>query len=62
MTDPAVPDLDLVCLGRINLDLHAEQDGAPLEDVQSFRSDVGGLCDDELVGAVAANHGGYIET
>ena len=34
MTDSGDTVLDLVCLGRINLNLYAEQDGAPLEGVQ----------------------------
>jgi len=41
--------LDLISLGRINLDLSAEQAGAPLDDVPSFRTSVGG------------NHTGSIE-
>jgi 5-dehydro-2-deoxygluconokinase len=40
----ASPDhaLDLVCIGRTCVDLYAEQEGAKLEDVQSFRKYVGG--------------------
>lgn len=34
--------LDLVCIGRTDVDLYAEQEGAKLEDVQSFRKYVGG--------------------
>jgi len=34
--------LDLVCIGRTCVDLYAEQQGARLEDVQSFRKYVGG--------------------
>jgi 5-dehydro-2-deoxygluconokinase len=34
--------LDLVCIGRTCVDLYAEQEGAKLEDVQSFRKYVGG--------------------
>ena len=34
--------LDLICIGRTCVDLYAEQEGAPLEDVQSFRKYVGG--------------------
>lgn len=33
---------ELVCIGRTCVDLYAEQEGAPLEDVQSFRKYVGG--------------------
>jgi 5-dehydro-2-deoxygluconokinase len=34
--------LDLVCIGRTCVDLYAEQEGAKLEDVQSFRKYIGG--------------------
>jgi 5-dehydro-2-deoxygluconokinase len=34
--------LDLICIGRTCVDLYAEQEGARLEDVQSFRKYVGG--------------------
>ena len=34
--------LDLVCIGRTCVDLYAEQEGARLENVQSFRKYVGG--------------------
>jgi 5-dehydro-2-deoxygluconokinase len=44
------PDLDLICLGRINLDLYAEQEGAPLGDVQSFRKYVGGSAANICIG------------
>ena len=36
------PAFDLVCIGRTCVDLYAEQEGAKLEDVQSFRKYVGG--------------------
>ncbi|MEW6637806.1 MAG: PfkB family carbohydrate kinase, partial [Actinomycetota bacterium] len=35
-------NLDLICIGRTCVDLYAEQEGAKLEDVQSFRKYVGG--------------------
>jgi 5-dehydro-2-deoxygluconokinase len=50
VTDTTVPDLDLICLGRINLDLYAEQEGAPLGDVQSFRKYVGGSAANVCIG------------
>ena len=50
VTDSNHAALDLVCLGRINLDLYAEQDGAPLEDVQSFRKYVGGCAANICIG------------
>ena len=50
MASEATLPLDLVCLGRINLDLYAEQEGAPLEDVQSFRKYVGGSAGNICIG------------
>jgi 5-dehydro-2-deoxygluconokinase len=50
MIDADAPVLDLVCLGRINVDLYAEQEGAPMEDVQSFRKYVGGSAGNICVG------------
>ncbi len=42
--------LDLICIGRTSVDLYAEQDGAKLEDVQSFRKYVGGSATNIAVG------------
>jgi len=42
MIDGRNSPLDLVCIGRTCVDLYAEQEGAKLEDVQSFRKYVGG--------------------
>jgi 5-dehydro-2-deoxygluconokinase len=42
--------LDLVCVGRTSVDLYAEQEGAKLEDVQSFRKYVGGSATNIAVG------------
>jgi 5-dehydro-2-deoxygluconokinase len=42
MNDGRNHPLDLVCIGRTCVDLYAEQEGAKLEDVQSFRKYVGG--------------------
>lgn len=42
MNDGRNHSLDLVCIGRTCVDLYAEQEGAKLEDVQSFRKYVGG--------------------
>lgn len=41
---------DLVCIGRTCVDLYAEQEGAPLEDVQSFRKYVGGSATNIAIG------------
>jgi 5-dehydro-2-deoxygluconokinase len=42
MTGGRERTLDIVCIGRTCVDLYAEQEGARLEDVQSFRKYVGG--------------------
>ena len=42
MNDGRDRTLELVCIGRTCVDLYAEQEGAKLEDVQSFRKYVGG--------------------
>ena len=42
MNDGRERGLELVCIGRTCVDLYAEQEGAKLEDVQSFRKYVGG--------------------
>lgn len=42
MSESSNHALDLVCIGRTCVDLYAEQEGAKLEDVQSFRKYVGG--------------------
>ncbi|MDR9450244.1 MAG: 5-dehydro-2-deoxygluconokinase, partial [Acidimicrobiia bacterium] len=50
MAGATAPALDLICLGRVNLDLYAEQEGAPLGDVQSFRKYVGGSAANICIG------------
>lgn len=42
MSEEQQNGLDLICIGRTCVDLYAEQEGAKLEDVQSFRKYVGG--------------------
>ena len=42
--------MDLICVGRTCVDLYAEQEGARLEDVQSFRKYVGGSATNIAVG------------
>ena len=39
---PHSPDLDVICLGRVAVDLYAEQIGARLEDATSFKKYLGG--------------------
>jgi 5-dehydro-2-deoxygluconokinase len=50
MSEGAQHALDLVCIGRTSVDLYAEQEGARLEDVQSFRKYVGGSATNIAVG------------
>ncbi|WP_165491906.1 5-dehydro-2-deoxygluconokinase [Egibacter rhizosphaerae] len=47
----AAPEPDLISVGRVCVDLYAEQEGAPLEAVQSFRTYVGGSAANIAVGA-----------
>mgnify|MGYP001186192204 FL=1 len=42
MSEARERPLDIICIGRTCVDLYAEQEGARLEDVQSFRKYVGG--------------------
>lgn len=45
MSGPRFPGdraTDLICLGRAGVDLYAQQEGTPLEEVTSFRKSVGG--------------------
>ena len=50
MRDGREHKLDLVCIGRTSVNLYAEQNGAKLEDVQSFRKYVGGSATNIAVG------------
>jgi hypothetical protein len=50
MRDGREHKLDLVCIGRTSVDLYAEQNGAKLEDVQSFCKYVGGSATNIAVG------------
>ena len=43
--------LDLICMGRVAVDLYAEQVHSPLEDAQSFRKYLGGCAGNTAVGA-----------
>ena len=43
--------LDLICMGRVAVDLYAEQLHCPLEDVQSFRKYLGGSAGNTAVGS-----------
>ena len=43
--------LDLICMGRVAVDLYAEQLHSPLEDAQSFRKYLGGSAGNTAVGS-----------
>jgi 5-dehydro-2-deoxygluconokinase len=47
--------LDLVSMGRVAVDLYAEQVGASLKDVQSFRKYLGGCAGNIAVGSAPLN-------
>ena len=42
--------IDLICMGRVAVDLYAEQVGSPLQDVQTFRKYLGGCAGNIAVG------------
>ena len=52
MTDP----LALLTVGRISVDLYAEQLGVPLNEVRSFRKSVGGTATNVAVAAARLGH------
>jgi len=43
--------LDLICMGRVAVDLYAEQTHSPLEDAQSFQKYLGGSAGNTAIGA-----------
>lgn len=45
------PKLDLICMGRVGVDLYAEQIGSPLKDAQTFRKYLGGCAGNIAVGS-----------
>ncbi len=49
-------DLELLTVGRISVDLYAEQLGVPLNDVQTFRKSVGGTATNVAVAAARLGH------
>lgn len=54
MSAPA--DLELLTIGRISVDLYAEQVGAPLREVRTFRKSVGGTATNVAVAAARLGH------
>ncbi len=54
MTQP--PDLEVLTVGRISVDLYAEQLGTHLHDVRSFRKSVGGTATNVAVAASRLGH------
>src|SRR5215207_7162731 len=49
-------DLELLAVGRVSVDLYAEQLGVALDDVQSFRKSVGGTATNVAVAAARLGH------
>ncbi len=43
-------NIDIICMGRVAVDLYAEQVHSPLEDAQSFRKYLGGCAGNTAVG------------
>ncbi len=52
----AVDDLELLTVGRIGVDLYAEQLGVPLREVRSFRKSIGGTATNVAVAAARLGH------
>src|SRR3990167_7424073 len=50
ITDTTRP-IDVICMGRVAVDLYAEQIGATLEDAQTFRKYLGGCAGNIAVGS-----------
>ena len=56
MTDPAGGAIELLTVGRISVDLYAEQLGVPLNAVRSFRKSVGGTATNVAVATARLGH------
>ena len=52
----ARPDLELLTVGRISVDLYAEQLGVPLREVQTFRKSIGGTATNVAVACARLGH------
>ena len=50
------PELDLLTIGRISVDLYAEQLHVPLADVRTFRKSVGGTATNVAVATARLGH------
>ena len=50
------PELDLLTIGRISVDLYAEQLHVPLAEVRTFRKSVGGTATNVAVAAARLGH------
>ena len=55
-------DLDLLAIGRISVDVYAEQVGVPLNDVTSFRKSIGGTATNVAVAAARLGHSAAVAT
>ena len=56
MSDPVAPELELLTVGRIGVDLYAEQLGVSLTEVTSFRKSLGGTATNVAVAAARLGH------
>jgi len=51
-----MPDLELLTVGRISVDLYAEQLRVPLRDVQTFRKSIGGTATNVAAACARLGH------
>ena len=56
MTTPATSELELLTVGRIGVDLYAEQLRVPLRDVRSFRKSIGGTATNVAAACARLGH------
>ena len=56
MPNPVAPELELLTIGRIGVDLYAEQLGVSLTEVTSFRKSLGGTATNVAVAAARLGH------
>jgi len=62
MGDPLTAPPELITVGRISVDLYAEQLGVGLDDVQTFRKSVGGTATNVAVAAARLGHRAAVVT
>jgi 5-dehydro-2-deoxygluconokinase len=54
--------LELLTIGRISVDLYAEQVGVPLRDVRTFRKSIGGTATNVAVATARLGHAAAVFT